>query len=431
MPRHLSDDSNDLSQPWMKEAEQYFPPVSRAWLPWPVGSIMVSEPHRVLYSPVAKCACTSLKTMMVHLAQVEHAEQILKHGVHRVTDKFSTGMQLKDIPRQRSMEIRHSDEYYKFAAVRDPVERIVSAYTEKFVVNRRREGNHWHTRPVISAVQGNTSPDMDKGITFRQFVEYIISQPASSLDTHWIPQHLSLRGVDRYNRIFRIDQLDELKTCLENWTGAEIVLGELNKTAGERQDAHEHTKPMPENVVDLLPAQLDALKRLNSALFMEKHLVETLRQYYSEDIEIYNATYSDTHGYTPPEPLGSNIWKQINIYCKGYFGARANGESSVGIVIFNGNSMNIDAASHPGLAVQSTLFGHDRQALSKTRVTHPLITTIPGKNYLQVDLSVSVPQRLLSKVAGIEIGLVTTEHGRIADHSALHMAGAQFFVLPD
>ena len=64
--------SENPSQAWITELERYFSRGNNTRLPWPAGSMMVSEKHRVLYSPVAKCACTSLKTMMVNLAGLEH-----------------------------------------------------------------------------------------------------------------------------------------------------------------------------------------------------------------------------------------------------------------------------------------------------------------------------------------------------------------------
>lgn len=252
--------------------------------------MMVSEKYRVLYTPIAKCACTSLKTMMVQLEDIKHARKILKLGVHRVTDKFNTGMHLKDLPKERVLEIRTSDEYYKFAVIRDPVKRIISAYTEKFVVNRRNEPNHLHTRPTVRVIQQLDTPDMDRSVTFRQFVEHITAQEPADLDVHWTPQHICLRGVPRYNRIYRVEQLNELKATLENWTGVNVNLGKLNASTNT---ASRESDPGAREFVDLLPAQLEAHGKLSSAMFMEPELVRMLEDYYAEDCTLYQAASTE------------------------------------------------------------------------------------------------------------------------------------------
>ena len=94
---------------------------------WPYGTMMVSESHKLLYIPVAKCACTSLKSMMVRLAGVDRPEIAIELGVHLVTDHFNTGVQLKDKPIELAREILASDQYFKFSVIRDPFERLVSA----------------------------------------------------------------------------------------------------------------------------------------------------------------------------------------------------------------------------------------------------------------------------------------------------------------
>ena len=391
--------SEKPSQAWITELERYFSRGNNTRLPWPAGSMMVSEKHRVLYSPVAKCACTSLKTMMVNLAGVEHAEQIIKYGVHRVTDKFNTGMHLKDLPRARVMEIRTSDEFYKFAVIRNPVERIISAYSEKFVLNRHNKANQGHTGEVVRAVQGTSNPNMDAGISFRQFVEFITAQPSSTLDAHWSPQHLNLRGVSRYNRIFRVDQMNELQNSLEEWTGENISLGRLNKSATQSKDQHSGPDSPSETVVDLLPAALEDIEGLQSSMFMEADLVASLETYYAEDIALFNSTFSDTQGYTPPELVDMGVWRQVNIYTKGYLGVRNNGAGSVGIVIFNKSISNINNRRFPGLGIQYALFDSEGLELADARFVQALTKTIPAGDYLQINLEVSIPKPLLDSAA--------------------------------
>jgi len=92
-------------------------------------------------------------------------------------------------------------EYFKFAFVRHPLSRLVSAYHRIFVMTLRKGYDHQerffrHAFPVVSEVyrRQNKTPDLDKSITFQEFVEYIASvEDDVLLDEHWRPQSWFVR----------------------------------------------------------------------------------------------------------------------------------------------------------------------------------------------------------------------------------------------
>ncbi len=145
-------------------------------LRWPYGSMMVSERHKLLYIPVAKCASTSLKSMMVELAGIERPDIARELDVHFITDRFNTGVQLKDKPIELARDILASDQYLKFGVVRDPFERLASAYLEKFVHHRASRSNLSHTAPLLREVQGYGQFDAQAGISFDEFAAFILRQ---------------------------------------------------------------------------------------------------------------------------------------------------------------------------------------------------------------------------------------------------------------
>ncbi len=179
-------------------------------LGWPFRAMMVDERHRLLYIPVAKCACTSLKSMMVKLAGIEQPETAILLDVHRVTDRFNTGALLKDKPIELARAILAAEDYTKFTVMRDPLERLVSAYMEKFVYNRRLRQNRLHIRPVLRAVRGGETVAADPGISFREFVTYILARDPYDLNPHWRPQHLYFLGVPHLTRVFRLENIEAL-----------------------------------------------------------------------------------------------------------------------------------------------------------------------------------------------------------------------------
>jgi hypothetical protein len=263
----------------LSAASQIWPQRRGNGLRWPYGPMMVSERHKLFYIPVAKCACTSLKSMMVRLAGIAQPEIALELGVHLVTDRFNTGVQLKDKPMDLAREILASDEYFKFSVIRDPFERLISAYLEKFVYKRHSERNLLHTRAVIAAVQGTQSIDLQRGISFDDFLHYILQQDPFELDAHWRPQHLYFRGVPHISRIFHLENIGELEGYLLRHHEVKVRLGHDNRN--EKSDL-----ALPE-APTLTAGEFDQLNAINPDSFQGSRHLQAIREYYSEDFEFY------------------------------------------------------------------------------------------------------------------------------------------------
>ena len=250
-------------------------------LRWPYGSMMVSERHKLLYIPVAKCACTSLKSMMVELAGIERPDIARELDVHFVTDRFNTGVQLKDKPIELARDILASDQYLKFGVIRDPFERLVSAYLEKFVHHRTSRNNLAHTEPLIREVQGYGQFDAQAGISFDQFVDTILRHDPYDLDPHWRPQNLHFLGVKHMSRVFRLDNSGELGKYLLQQVGIEVQLEHRNRT--NKSDV------LLEDAASLTAAELDDRGPISPASFLSTQNSGAIRQYYRADCELYEA----------------------------------------------------------------------------------------------------------------------------------------------
>ena len=114
---------------------------------------------------------------MVELSDVPHKQEILAGDVHRATGVFRTGALLIDLDTDRATQIIQDPDFFRFSVVRDPFDRLLSAFREKFVVNRLQPPNHWHTCEVLANVQCRDEPDYNAGISFPEFVAFVTSQP--------------------------------------------------------------------------------------------------------------------------------------------------------------------------------------------------------------------------------------------------------------
>jgi hypothetical protein len=253
-------------------------------LGWPLAQVFVSQKSRVIYCPIGKVACTFLKQQMVRISDVAHAETIIAH-VHQLTDTIVTGLQLSDYPQDQVRSFIDSQDYFRFAVLRDPRDRLLSAYVEKFVINRLDAGNIHHTRGVVAAVQqaeGLREPDFDRGITFRQFVTAVTAADPASLDPHWKPQSLYLAGI-RYDRLYRLDQIDSVIDMLEERSGRILPRQAQNVTGSGRGVPHE-------GAADLLPAAILALPRISSESFFDPAIDGAISTFFAGDFALLDQT---------------------------------------------------------------------------------------------------------------------------------------------
>ena len=231
-----------------------WPRGDHATLGWPYSQIMVIPSLRLMYVPIAKNACSTLKRMMLDLAGFPANSSAQAH-VHECLDFYQTGLQLKDWPISDVDRFLTAPGWFRFAMLRDPLERLVSAYMEKFVRNRLLWGNRVHTAPVVTAVQDTSTPNLDEGITFRQFASYIATTPAEQLDPHWRPQRLCLPVRGAQVARFHIDEFDLLEDQLRSWCGTVPVVGHHNRTVNKvtRSSQQMHADLAPSHL-DLIPA---------------------------------------------------------------------------------------------------------------------------------------------------------------------------------
>ena len=162
----------------------------------------------------------------------------------------------------------------------------MSAPKKKFVYKRHSQRNLVHTRPVISAIQGTDDINLQKGISFDQFVEYILQQDPFELDAHWRPQHLYFLGVRHISRIFRLEKIGELERYLLEYHDVTVKLGHENRTI--KSDVY-----LPE-ACTLLAGEFDHREAIKADSFLASNHVDAIREYYGEDFEFYR-TASQPH----------------------------------------------------------------------------------------------------------------------------------------
>lgn len=155
----------------------------RAVTPRHVSRIFVEDRHRVLYCEVPKAGCSNWKRVLMVLAGLASSTADLQHNaVHY-------GGALKRLDAFDRQGILHRlRTYTKMLFVREPFERLVSAFRDKF----EQPNSYYHPvfgKAILARYRANASGEAlrtGSGVRFPEFVQYLLDvhRPVG-MDIHW------------------------------------------------------------------------------------------------------------------------------------------------------------------------------------------------------------------------------------------------------
>uniref|UniRef100_A0A8C7X898 Carbohydrate sulfotransferase n=1 Tax=Oryzias sinensis TaxID=183150 RepID=A0A8C7X898_9TELE len=145
--------------------------------------VLVNDKYRFLYCYVPKVACSNWKRVLKVLnGALESVDLNIKMDHHSDLTFLSS---LK--PDEIRYRLRH---YFKFMFVREPLERLLSAYRNKFgeiesyqkkygveIVKRYRKS---HTK--VQSLRGDD-------VTFTEFIRYLVDEDVERMNEHWMPMY--------------------------------------------------------------------------------------------------------------------------------------------------------------------------------------------------------------------------------------------------
>lgn len=238
---------------------------------------------KLIYLPIAKNASSSLKRVFAELGGLEIKRG---EGIHRKLHNDSSGILFKDRTDEELRDALADPNWMRLLVWRDPLDRLVSAYTEKFVKNRMNQGLFRTSGPVLQSVldlevNEVTLEHFERGITFRQFAEHVLTEGREFQNNHWRPQSDYL-GHICFTHMYDFQALDRLADDLCAHVGRALDIPQLNVTRSSKRDAR-----LLEDAWDMKPCDLPDVKQLNPESFLEPSLRRRLEEFYATDMSIY------------------------------------------------------------------------------------------------------------------------------------------------
>ncbi|XP_078382299.1 carbohydrate sulfotransferase 11-like [Oculina patagonica] len=138
-----------------------------------LDNIIVDEKFKILFCYIPKVSCSQWKTVMASLNRTKSRNWIHDAGNFKFLHQYPTDEAEKMLK-----------SYFKFVFVREPFERLLSAYLDKFYGGQDPGFHKNFGQEIIRRYRPGGKPE-DKNITFDEFVNYVINIGDGYWNEHW------------------------------------------------------------------------------------------------------------------------------------------------------------------------------------------------------------------------------------------------------
>lgn len=136
-------------------------------------NIIVNEEYKILFCYIPKIACTQWKSVMASL----YGPQLRYPGIHDARNfNFLSNYPADEVKRKLKT-------YFKFVFVREPFERLLSAYLDKFL-RGEPAFHHNYGKRIITLYRPGGNPE-DKNVKFDEYLNYVLHIGDGYWNEHW------------------------------------------------------------------------------------------------------------------------------------------------------------------------------------------------------------------------------------------------------
>ncbi|KAI5643558.1 sulfotransferase family domain-containing protein [Phthorimaea operculella] len=218
--------------------------------------ILVDDEHKLLYCYVPKVACTNWKRILMILQKKWNDTDILAipHRLAHTLGMFKTMSMVTTAERDYMIE-----NYHKMLIVRNPFERILSAFRNKLEGDTLLEGNNQSAkifqdnigRKIIKAFRQNPSNEslkLGNDVTFKEFALFLTNKTSKEIpldlvkNEHWQPiTSLCHPCLINYTLVGKYETLlDDSLLALHTINAPYIQFPHLAHTSGTAKKLHHY-----------------------------------------------------------------------------------------------------------------------------------------------------------------------------------------------
>ena len=243
---------------------------------WIENYYVINHKHKIIYCPIPKNACTLFKEVIVTNSEHKSDFQESELDVHRYIRQ--NNVKLADFA------YLSNPEYLKIAIIRNPFERLVSGYFNKFVRPKKASNI---VRSVITDIYrfNNLKPDYQKSVTFSDFINYLARTEDYFLNEHWRSQNFFLgMGLFKFDLFNSLENINDVIQQLELRIGVDI---EQKKTKNKTNYCKNLAK---KDWHMMYPQQLRKLKELPTASSLyTPELTTIVKSRFASDIKTFKS----------------------------------------------------------------------------------------------------------------------------------------------
>lgn len=273
---------------------------------------LINKDKKFILFTNAKCGGTTLKRWFIDSLDIEHTfsntiqllrnygfvfafkwykYRFLNHDLEKI--KLSNPYLRKFIKIYRLTTLNslkkhlNDDSFYKVAVVRDPFDRLVSGYVDKFCgedINRS-----WVQEVLIQ----NDFKDSNENyqITFAQFVDYLLNNDLMDVNAHWRHQTHILKGIE-FNEVINLkdmsNKLPELSKKLGFESNINLAKRRQSNSYGKNENLQDLKDVFNRTNIELIKYKQASGFFPKKGAFYNADIKEKVKTIYKVDFEAFN-----------------------------------------------------------------------------------------------------------------------------------------------
>ncbi|XP_018086730.1 carbohydrate sulfotransferase 14 isoform X1 [Xenopus laevis] len=140
--------------------------------------ILVNDKYRFLYCYVPKVACSNWKRLLKVLDGSLQSTDVKLKMDHKSDLVFLADLSAEEV----RYRLQH---YFKFMFVREPMERLLSAYRNKF--GEIKEYQRRYGVEIVRRYRKQAGSSAGDDVTFPEFLHYLLDEDPEKMNEHWMP----------------------------------------------------------------------------------------------------------------------------------------------------------------------------------------------------------------------------------------------------